>query len=90
MSTTYYAVFSTSSSSIANPNHGVMINNESYGGGNLLHSGSELVGNDAKFTATFATSAVPEPATNAVVFGLGALAFLAWRRPRRATAPVGS
>jgi len=83
--TQYYAVFSTSPVSLMNPNHGVLINNESYGGGNLLHSGSELVGNDAKFTATFATAAIPEPSTYAALFGLGALGFAAWRRSRRAT-----
>ncbi len=84
INTKYYAVFSESPTSVVNPTHDLKINfNDPYLGGVLLHQGNELPPWDAVFSATFQTSAVPEPATYAAIAGVSVLGLVGWRRRTR-------
>ncbi len=54
----------------------------------IIISGNQPGGTDrfnVSFNSIAAVSAIPEPATSAVLAGAGALAFALWRRRRRAT-----
>jgi len=86
--TKYYAVFSESPTMYAFPSgsggRNVMWNSgDAYSGGAMLSSGGEYGGTDVQFTATFATSAIPEPSAYAALFGLSAVGFAMWQKKAR-------
>ena len=85
--TKYYAVFSESPTMYAFPSgsagRNVMWNSDAYSGGEMLSSGGEYGGTDVQFTATFATSAIPEPSAYAALFGLSAVGFAMWQKKAR-------
>ena len=81
--TTYYAAFSSDPTAGSIVDRTILYDSSNpYAGGKLIYGGTPQTGLDANFTATFATSAVPEPSTYALLAGAAALALSAVRRRR--------
>ncbi|MBI3884329.1 MAG: PEP-CTERM sorting domain-containing protein [Opitutae bacterium] len=85
INTTYFAIFSDSQTAFvhngARIGRGILFDGDVYSGGALFHDGSIQPGLDARFTATFSTSPVPEPSTWAMFAGgLATLGLVGWRR----------
>lgn len=81
--TTYYAIFSSDAADGAPITRPVKTSSANpYTGGTMIYSNTSILSYDANFTATFATTAVPEPSTYAALAGLVALGFVMVRRRR--------
>jgi hypothetical protein len=76
----YFAVFSTDAVDGNVVNRPTAYAGDTYSGGVLIYNSAATPSLDAGFSATFATSVVPEPATYGAFAGLIALTSAAFRR----------
>lgn len=80
-SSIYYAIYSSDDVAGSLQTYSTYASSSSvYAGGALIYNGSAFPAYDASFSATFATSAVPESSTYALLAGAAALGLVAWRR----------
>lgn len=82
-SSVYYVVYSTDAVAGSVANRTTAYDSNVYSGGALIYNSSLTPSLDANFSATLATSAIPEPTTYATFAGLAALGSAALRRRRR-------